>query len=408
MEQPQFDVVIVGAGIVGLATGLALVRRSPELRLCILEKEARVAAHQTGHNSGVLHAGLYYKPGSLKARLCGEGKQRMVEFCQEHKVPYDMCGKVVIATDQQELARLDEIYNKALANGVPGVRKISRSELREIEPNAAGLAAVYSPQTGIVDYKAVAEVMARLLRAGGAQVQTEDGVVGIHSDGTGLRIQTRTREVRTRHLINCAGLHADVVAKMAGAEPGLRIVPFRGEYSFLRPERQDLVKALIYPVPDPALPFLGVHFTKTMDGRMEMGPNAVLAFAREGYTRWGVKPNEFWSTISYGGFWRLARTYWQTGIYEFYRSFSKAALVASLQRLVPAIQTDDVVEGGAGVRAQAIAPEGHLVYDFHVVRHGPGLHVLNAPSPAATASLAIGEHIANLSAEHFDLGLTGD
>jgi len=351
----------------------------------------------------VLHAGLYYKPGSLKARLCGEGKRRMIEFCQEQNVPYDLCGKVVVATDQTELARLDDIFDRAVANGVGGVRKIGQAELREIEPNAAGLAAVYSPKTGIVDYKAASEAMARVLRAAGVEVQTNDGVISIHPDGTGLQIQTRRRSVRTRHLINCAGLHADVVARMAGAEPGLRIVPFRGEYSFLRPERQNLVKGLIYPVPDPALPFLGVHFTKTTDGRMEMGPNAVLAFAREGYTRWAINASELWSTLSYGGFWRLARTYWQTGIYEFYRSFSRAALVASLQRLVPAVQAEDVVSGGAGVRAQAIAPEGLLVYDFHVVRHGAGLHVLNAPSPAATASLSIGEYIANLAAEQFDL-----
>lgn len=403
MTRDEYDIAIVGAGIVGLATALMLSKQHPALRIGILEKEAEVGGHQTGHNSGVLHAGIYYKPGSLKARLCVEGKRRMIDFCESHGVLYQECGKVIVATEARELPGLDELYRRGSANGVPGLRRIDRDELREVEPHAAGIAALHSPHTGIVDYRQVARAIADDLRQQEVDLLTNHKVMGVRERAEALEVQTDVGAIRARNLINCAGLYADVIAQAMGAATNVRIVPFRGEYYFLRPERQSLVRGLIYPVPDPDLPFLGVHFTRTIHGGVEAGPNAVLAFSREGYTRRTVEARELLETVAYPGFWRLARRWWRTGIDEFRRSFSKTLFAASLRRLVPEIREDDLMPGGAGVRAQAVSPNGLLVDDFAIVASPRAVHVLNAPSPAATASLAIGDYIAAIATKSFGL-----
>src|SRR6266852_5576294 len=371
----SYDIAIIGGGIVGLATARALGERAPRARLVILEKEAKLATHQTGNNSGVIHSGIYYKPGSYKAKLCGEGKGLMLDFCAKHGIRVDHVGKVIVATSQAELPRLQTLYDRGVANGVP-VEMMEPTQLREIEPHASALRAIRSPSTAIVDYKEVA----------GA-----------------IDIATPRTVVRARRLVNCAGLYSDVVARMARARVDVRIVPFRGEYYMIRPERQDIVRGLIYPVPDPEFPFLGVHLTRTVHGEVEAGPNAVLAFAREGYRFGRVSPSELAGTLTYPGFWQMARKYWRTGSYEMYRSLSKNAFVHALQRLVPALRPEDVTRGGAGVRAQAVSRDGSLVDDFRIVAEADAIHVLNAPSPGATASLAIGRHIAGLAAETFGM-----
>ena len=398
-----FDVAVVGGGIVGLATAWALAMDHPGIRLVILEKEARVASHQTGHNSGVIHSGIYYRPGSHKARLCVEGARLMKEFCAEHGIRMDPIGKVIVATSKAELPRLAALYERGVANGVAGLALIDRDRLREIEPHAAAIRAIHSPTTSIVDYGEVAHALARGLLARGIVVRTGARVTAIDATGDGFDLDTASGPVRAGHLVNCAGLHSDVVARMTGARPGVRIVPFRGEYFMVRPERHHLVRGLIYPVPDPEFPFLGVHFTRTVHGEVEAGPNAVLAFAREGYRLGRIHLRELAGTLRYRGFWAMARRYWRTGTYEMYRSLSKAAFVRALQRLVPEITAADITRGGAGVRAQAVAEDGSLVDDFRIARSKGAIHVLNAPSPAATASLAIGRHVAALAVETFAL-----
>jgi (S)-2-hydroxyglutarate dehydrogenase len=389
-----FDVAVIGGGLVGLATADALLERQPGLRLLLLEKEAEVARHQSGHNSGVVHAGIYYRPGSLRARLCVAGVGRLRDFCGEHGVPYDEVGKVIVATDAAELPRLDALLERGRQNAVPGLRAIGSDELRELEPHAAGLRAIHSPGTAIVDYPGVARVLLERLRRRGAQVELGTALVGLADEPDGLRLATSRGPRRARRLVACAGLQADRIARLAGVEPEIAIVPFRGEYYFLRPHRRDLVRGLIYPVPDPALPFLGVHFTRTVHGEVEAGPNAVLAWSREGYRATTVRPRDLAETIVYPGFWRLAGRYWRLGAYESYRSWSTPAFVASLRKLVPAIRAADVVRAGAGVRAQALDRQGRLIDDFAIVETERSLHVLNAPSPAATASLEIGRHLA--------------
>ena len=398
----RYDIAIIGGGIVGLATALAVTDRFPRVRLIILDKEPKVAAHQTGHNSGVIHSGIYYKPGSYKAQQCVEGKALMRTFCEEHAIKVIDCGKVIVATAPEELPRLQTLYERGQANGVP-VEMIGPERLREIEPHAAGIRAIWSPTTSIVDYIEVAEAMARDLRQRGVEIELGAGVTKIARTSEGLDLWATRRAVLTKRLINCAGLYSDVVARMAGARTDVEIVPFRGEYYMVRPDRRSLVRTLIYPVPDPEFPFLGVHFTNTVHGEVEAGPNAVLAFAREGYTFWKIRPSELSHTLTYSGMWNMARKYWKTGGYEVYRSLSKKAFVKALQRLVPEIQPEDVERGGAGIRAQAVAPDGSLVDDFRIVGDDTGIHVLNAPSPGATASLAIGRHIAGLATERFGL-----
>ena len=399
-----YDIAIVGAGIVGLATARALTERSPGARLVLLEKEREIAQHQTGHNSGVIHSGIYYKPGSYKARLCVEGVRLMKAFCEKNGIAVETCGKVIIATSQAEVPRLNTLYERGVANGVPGVALIDLGRLKELEPHANAVAAIHSPQTAIVDYGQVSQAFARDLLARGAVIERGFDVASIARAGGELRLGTADgRVVTARHLVNCAGLYSDVVAHRAGAPADLQIVPFRGEYYMIRPERHDLVRGLIYPVPDPEFPFLGVHFTRTIHGEVEAGPNAVLAFGREGYTWTHVRPAELARTLAFPGMWRMAAKYWQTGAYEVYRSLSKAAFVKALQRLVPALRPEDIHPGGSGVRAQAVTRDGALVDDFRIVQSADAIHVLNAPSPGATASLAIGRHIAGLAAESFQL-----
>ena len=398
------DITIIGAGIVGLATAVSLTERHPRARVVVLDKEAHIATHQTGHNSGVIHSGIYYKPGSYKARLCVEGARLMTEFCDAHGIHYERCGKVIVATEESEVPRLNTLHERGTANGVPGLKLVSGEEVREWEPHVRAVSGMLSPATGIVDYTQVADKMAALITQRGAEVVTGAGVRGIRRDGSVLTVETDAGPVATRHLINCAGLHSDRVAALMGIRPEVQIIPFRGEYYMLKPERRSLVRGLIYPVPDPRFPFLGVHFTRTVHGDVEAGPNAVLALAREGYTIGTVRPAEALRTFMYRGFWNMGRRYWKMGAYEVYRSVSKAAFVTSLQRLVPGIQASDIAPGGAGVRAQAVSPDGSLVDDFKISVTAGAVHVVNAPSPGATASLAIGRHVAGVAAETFGLG----
>lgn len=390
----KYEIVIIGGGIVGLATALALTRRGVT-SLAVLEAENQLAAHQTGNNSGVIHSGLYYKPGSLKAQNCVSGRDALYRFCAEHNLPHDKCGKLVVATDAAELPRLEMLEQRGLANGLT-VRRVAGAALREYEPHVAGIAGLWVEATGIVDYVHVARSYARLAEAAGASMQVATRLLSMRNDGPEMVLVTSQGELRCRKLVNCAGLHSDRVARLCGVEPGVRIVPFRGEYYKLAANRTHLVKNLIYPVPDPQFPFLGVHFTRMIHGGVEAGPNAVLAFKREGYRRSSFALADAWEIALSAGFWRLAQRYWRTGIGEFYRSFNKRAFVRALQRLAPEVQAADLLPAGAGVRAQALAPNGALVDDFHIIADQRMVHVLNAPSPAATASLSIGETIAGM------------
>jgi (S)-2-hydroxyglutarate dehydrogenase len=399
-----YDVAIIGGGIVGLATARGLLERFPSLSLVLCEKESELGTHQTGHNSGVIHSGIYYKPGSYKAKLCVEGARLAVEFCDAHGIKYDRCGKVIVATSQEEIPRLRTLHERGIANGVPGVTMIEAERVREIEPHVRALAGIHSPNTAIVDWGEVALAFGRDLAARGVTIERNFPVTAItRVRGGGVAVSTTQHSITARRIVNCAGLYSDVVARLAGAEPEVQIVPFRGEYYMLRPEREHLVHGLIYPVPDPEFPFLGVHFTRTIHGEVEAGPNAVLAFAREGYGWKTARPGELLGTLRYRGFWSMARKYWRTGAYEVYRSLSKAAFVKALQRLVPELKPEDVKAGGSGVRAQAVRPDGSLLDDFSIVTSADAIHVLNAPSPGATASLAIGRHIAGLAGQTFDL-----
>jgi L-2-hydroxyglutarate oxidase LhgO len=399
----QFDITIIGGGIIGLATALALVQRHPHLKLGVLEKEDRLAAHQTGHNSGVIHSGIYYKPGSLKAQTCVAGARALVTFCQEHDIPYERCGKVVVATSPDELPRLEELFRRGTANGVEGLEMIGPERLRELEPHATGIKALYVPTTGIIDFSGVAQTYARILQEHGGELRTRHQVQQIVHVDKGIVLETSQGAVHSKFLINCGGLFCDRLARLAGAPINVQIVPFRGEYYTIAPQRRSLVTNLIYPVPDPALPFLGVHFTRTIDGVVEAGPNAVLAFAREGYRKTDLVPSDLRETLTFPGFWRMARKYWRTGIGEMYRSYSKSAFLKALQRLLPDLRESDLQPGGSGVRAQAISANGALVDDFAIEVAGNTLHVLNAPSPGATASLAIGRLIGEKATQVFAL-----
>jgi L-2-hydroxyglutarate oxidase len=385
--------VVIGGGIVGLATAYELTQQRPQATVTVVEKEPRVAVHQTGHNSGVIHAGVYYKPGSLKARLCRAGSASMVEFCQAHGIPVRVCGKLIVATDPAELPRLDALFERATANGLP-VTRVTPEQAREYEPNVSCVAGLHVASTGIVDFGQVARTLADLVAKAGGEVRLGTRVTGLRPgrDGT-TTVLTTGGDLRADRLVNCAGLHSDRVARMAGLRPPARIIPFRGEYYELRPERRDLVNGLIYPVPDPQFPFLGVHLTRMIDGSVHAGPNAVLALAREGYS-WGrVRPRDVAEVAAYPGLWRLARRHLRYGVTEVRRSLSPRRFAESLARLVPALRREDIVPAGAGVRAQAIARDGSLVDDFLIVRAPGQVHVLNAPSPAATSSLEIAKHL---------------
>jgi L-2-hydroxyglutarate oxidase len=399
----RFDVAIVGAGIVGLATAMELVGRRPDLKVVVLEKEDTVAAHQTGHNSGVIHAGLYYKPGSLKAQMAVQGARLMVEFCQEHALPYELCGKVVVATKEDELPRLEELYRRGTANGVPGLTRIGPDEIREHEPHTSGIAGLFSPRTGIVDYRAVTRTYAQIVDSEGGEVRLSNEVTGILRNPDGLVVETTGDEVHAAALINCAGLQSDLIAKMTGRTDGMRIIPFRGEYYELTPECRRLVRGLIYPVPDPAFPFLGVHFTKKINGSVEAGPNAVLAFAREGYRKTDFSLGHVLGLLAFRGFWIMGSRYWRMGLGEMYRSWSKRAFVAALGGLLPDLGMEDVKPGGAGIRAQAMDRDGNLLDDFSIIEMPNVIHVLNAPSPAATASIVIGRAIVDKALAAFGL-----
>jgi L-2-hydroxyglutarate oxidase LhgO len=398
----RVDMAIVGGGIVGLATATALSEQYPGCRIAILEKESAVARHQTGHNSGVIHAGIYYRPGSYKAKLCVDGVRLMKAFCDINAVPYESCGKVIVATTAAELPRLQSLHERGTANGVPGLALLGAEQLRDIEPHARAVGALHSPSTAIVDYGAVSQAMARQLTARGVEIRTAARVVAIHSDNGGLRLVTTAGEVAAGHLVNCGGLYADRIARLMGVQPNVQIIPFRGEYYTLRAQQQ-VVRGLIYPVPDPEFPFLGVHFTKRIQGDIEAGPNAVLAFAREGYRMTVIRLTELAGMLAYRGFWAMVSRYWRTGMFEMYRSLSKAAFLRALQALVPDLRATDMLPGGSGVRAQAVARDGSLLDDFAIRESPRAIHVLNAPSPAATASLAIGKHIAALAGKTFAL-----
>ena len=397
------DLVIVGGGIVGLATGLKLLATHPGLRIAIVEKETELATHQSGHNSGVLHAGLYYAPGSLKATLCREGKVEMEAFAERHEIPIERCGKLVVALDDSELPRFVALKERAIANGVPGLEDVGRERIAELEPHAAGIRALWSPFTGIIDFRRVALAMADDLRALGVEIHLERRVTGIHESSGEVVVDTVTGPLVARHLVVCAGLHADRLAAMAGSTDAPRIVPFRGDYYTLTPDARPLARGLIYPVPDPRFPFLGVHFTKRIDGEVWAGPNAVLAFAREGYRRRDLNVRDLAGTLAFGGFRRLAARYLRTGLAEMWRDWWKPAFVRELQRYIPEIRSDQLVFGPSGVRAQALASDGSLVDDFSLGGSGRILHVQNAPSPAATSSLAIGRTLAETATERFGL-----
>jgi L-2-hydroxyglutarate oxidase len=389
---------------VGLATAYQILLRKPGLSLAVLEKEHELASHQTGHNSGVLHSGLYYAPGSRKARLCLEGKAALETFALEHGIPFKKSGKLVVALETGELPRLVDIRERALANGVEGVEEIGPERMREIEPHAAGIRALWAPTTGVIDFRRVSLEYANEVRSRGGAILTGRRVRGIETKGVEQVIRTSDGDVICRDLISCAGLHADRVAAMSGAAGEERIIPFRGDYYTLIPEARRLVRGLIYPVPDPRFPFLGIHFTRTIGGEVLAGPNAVLAFAREGYRRRDVSPGDVVETLAFPGFRRLARTYWKTGVAEMYRDWSKKAFTAGLQRYLPEIESKDLVFGPSGVRAQAVAVDGTLVEDFSIGESPHALHVRNAPSPAATASLAIGREITEIAISRFELG----
>lgn len=394
------DIAIVGGGLVGLATALALAEGHGRT-VMVLEAEDRLAAHQSGHNSGVIHSGLYYKPGSLKAKLCVEGARALVHFCEEEGIAYERCGKLVVATREDELPQLDELERRGQANGLTGLQRLRGEEIHEREPHAAGIAALWVPETGIVDYPAVAQAYGRRIEAHGGTVWTGARVHGVHRNGSGLEsgltVETARGAVSCKSLVNCAGLQSDRVARLCGAEVDVRIIPFRGEYYELVPERRNLVRGLIYPVPDPRFPFLGVHLTRMVNGGVEAGPNAVLALKREGYRWTDVSPRDVVASATWPGLWRLAARFWKIAGFEVWRSLVKSAFVRDLQRLVPDIRNEDLYRAGAGVRAQAMERNGALVDDFRIVQSENAIHVLNAPSPAATASLAIGRMIAEMA-----------
>ncbi len=403
----QVDLTIIGGGILGLATALKITATHPRLRLLLLEKEAELARHQTGNNSGVIHSGLYYRPGSLKAKSCVSGRKELIAFCDQHEIPYEICGKVVVATSEMELPRLQELHRRGEANGLKDQEIIGPERLKEFEPYASGIKGLYVPETGIVDYRKVAVAYAEEVRDANGDIRLSQRVVGLLDRGEEIVLQTSGGDYRTKYLINCCGLQSDLVAKMSGGgerngnEEEHRIIPFRGEYYKLAPEREYLVKNLIYPVPDPTFPFLGVHFTRMSRGGVEAGPNAVFAYAREGYRHTDITVADLSRTLSFKGFWAITAKYWQTGFGELYRSLSKKAFVRALQKLLPEIQESDLVPGGAGVRAQAVSASGALVDDFVIRQSRRAIHVLNAPSPGATASLAIGEQICQMAEKSF-------
>lgn len=396
-----YDIAIIGGGIVGTATALSILKEK-SLKLLLLESESTLAAHQTGNNSGVIHSGLYYKPGSLKATNCTLGRDLMYSFCEEHRLPFDRCGKIVVATSMEEIPALNMLEERGRANGLAGIKRITETEIKEYEPYASGIDGLFIPQTGIVDYVAVTRKYAELIKANGGEIKLNSKLTAVKRDGKDLILFTENDEYKTKFVVNCGGLQSDRIAKIFGVNPKLQIIPFRGEYYQIKKEKQYLVNNLIYPVPDPQFPFLGVHFTRMIGGGIEAGPNAVLAFKREGYKKTDFSIRDILEMKLYPGFWKMAAKYYKMGFQEFRRSFSKDLFVQSLQKLIPEIQIDDIEVGGTGVRAQALERDGKLVDDFRIVEAERMVHVLNAPSPAATASLSIGKTISEMVIKRFN------
>jgi L-2-hydroxyglutarate oxidase LhgO len=404
-QEVDFDIVVIGGGIIGLASAYKIALGQPDIRIAVLEKEEQLAAHQTGHNSGVIHSGLYYKPGSNKAKTCAKGRKELVAFAKEHNIPYEICGKIIVATHEKELVNLEKVFHNGLENEIEGVEKIGPDEIKEIEPFCHGIAGIRVPCTGIIEFTEVAKRLGDLVKAigGDNKVLTSHKVLGFDRHDFFTRVVTNQGTLDARYIINCAGLQCDMVAKADGIEPDMRIVPFRGDYYELTDEAKEKVKGLIYPVPDPAFPFLGVHFTRMIDGSVECGPNAVFSFKREGYGKTDFSFRDAWDALSYPGTWKMFLKNCRYGLGEYTRAFSKKLFLRQLQRLIPSLQIDDIKPGKAGVRAQALGPNGELIDDFKIERQGRSIHVLNAPSPAATAALAIGDYVNQIATEYFEL-----
>ena len=402
MSTKQYDIAIIGGGIVGMGTALEL-SINHNLSILVLEAENDLAKHQTGHNSGVIHSGLYYKPGSLKAKNCVEGREWTYSFCEEHGIPVDRCGKVVVATQENEIPRLNDLQDRGIANGLQGLKRLSPEEIKEHEPHVQGIDGLFVPDTGIVDYEGVTKKMGDIVQEHGGEVKTSTRFTGLKKEAGGLVLETTQGEFHSKYLINCGGLQSDRIAKMCGVNPKGRIIPFRGEYYKVIPEKHYLVNNLIYPVPDPQFPFLGVHFTRMIKGGIEAGPNAVFALKREGYKKTDISIPDLFGSMMFPGFWIMASKYWKMGVGEIYRSMSKQAFVKALQRLVPELEASDVHQGGAGVRAQALDPNGNLVDDFRIVEAERMVHIVNAPSPAATAGASIGKGIAEIAIKNFHI-----
>lgn len=396
-----YDIIIIGGGIIGCAVAMALQKDS-DFKILIIEAEDKLAAHQTGNNSGVIHSGLYYKPGSLKAKNCTDGRKLLYNFCEEHNIKFEKCGKLVIAVNENEIKSLNDLYERGIANGLEGLKKLAAVELKDYEPHVIGAAGLLVPQTGIVDFLLVTNTYAKIIKENGGGIETDCKFLSINRKGKELILRTSRGNIKSKFLVNCGGLYSDRIAKTCGVNPGLEIIPFRGEYYKLTDEKEHLVKNLIYPVPDPKFPFLGVHFTRMINGGIEAGPNAVLAFKREGYNKTDFSFKDVSRMLTYPGFWKMVSKYYKMGFGEFYRSFSRKAFVKALQKLVPDVQLDDITKSGAGVRAQALEPNGKLVDDFRIAEAERMVHVLNAPSPAATASISIGNRIAKMVKKKFE------
>ena len=403
MLKNDIDLVIIGGGIIGLATANEILRAKKNINIVVLEKSSTVASQQSGHNSGVIHSGIYYKPGSFKAEFCVEGRRTMTEFCEENEIPVWTCGKLIVATKESDLPKIDNLYERGTQNKVEGLRVVSQEEIKEIEPHVSAIKALHAPGTGIVDYIKVTEVYADQFRHSGGEIFLDTEVIGATESSGKIIIKTNRGEIETKKVINCAGLHSDRIAKMFGLDSNLKIIPFRGEYYTLKKSKEYLVKGLIYPVPNPELPFLGVHFTQTMKGYVEAGPNAVLATKREGYRKRDISLRDSLETFTYSGFWNLLKNDWKTGIWEINRSLRKSVFVKSLRELIPEVNGSDLDVGGSGVRAQAVAPDGTLIDDFKIEGSENAIHVLNAPSPGATSSLVIGKYISNLAVKQLGI-----
>ncbi len=389
----MYDVAIIGGGIVGLATAYEYLDKNPSNKLIVIEKESKVAVHQTGNNSGVIHSGIYYKPGSLKAKNCRLGVKKLLQFCNKYGIKYDLCGKLIIANNEREIQFLMELYDRGIKNDVPNIKLLDKDEIRELEPHTFGIKGIQSSSTGIIDYHDVCNVCVNIIEQNGSKIQLNSKVIGIIQDNDRIVIETTQGNFHSKSVVNCAGLYSDRIAKMTETNLGIKIIPFRGEYYKLKTNRAPLVKNLIYPVPNPEFPFLGVHFTRKIDGTVEAGPNAVLAFAREGYAKTDINFKDLFDVFGYPAFWKLGKRYWKVGTAEILRSYLKVLFVKALRKLIPEIKSNDLIPGGSGVRAQALTKNGKILDDFHIIRNNNITHVLNAPSPAATSAFAIAEYI---------------